>query len=65
MSDANNKSVTLFTGIGGAREFDNALKSYTGGFAAGWTVNAESKFITGSGRSLGMTGDFTRYDHID
>jgi len=65
MSDANNKSVTLFTGIGGAREFDNALKSYTGGFAAGWTVNAESKFITGSGRSLGMTGYFTSYDHID
>ena len=66
MSDANNKSVTLFTGIGGAREFDNALKAYTGGFAAGnWTVNAESKFITGSGRSLGMTGYFTSYDHID
>lgn len=65
MSDAMNKSVTLFTGIGGAREFDNALKSYTGGFTAGWTVNAESKFITGSGRSLGMTGYFTSYDHID
>jgi hypothetical protein len=64
MSDANNKSITLFTGIGGAREFDNALKAYTGGFAT-WTVNADSKFITGSGRSLGMTGYFTSYDHID
>jgi hypothetical protein len=67
MSDATNKSITLFTGIGGAREFDNALKNYQGGFpaAANWTVNAESKFITGSGRSMGMTGYFTSYDHID
>jgi len=65
MSDANNKNITLFTGIGGAREFDNALKAYTGGFANGWTINADSHFITGSGRSLGMTGYFTSYDHID
>jgi len=66
MSDANNKNITLFTGVGGAREFDNALKAYTGGFATGnWSVNADSKFITGSGRSLGMTGFFTSYDHID
>jgi hypothetical protein len=64
MSDASNKNITLFTGIGGAREFDNALKNYTGGFAS-WTVNAESHFITGSGRSLGMTGYFTSYEHID
>jgi len=26
---------------------------------------AESKFITGSGRSLGITGYFNSYDHID
>jgi len=73
MTDANDKVITLYTGIGGAREFDSALKGYTGGFAhaasgassANWTVNADSKFITGSGRSLGMTGYFTSYDHID
>jgi len=67
MTDGSNKSITLFTGIGGAREFDNALKNYQGGFptASNWTVNADSKFITGSGRSLGMTGYFTSYDHID
>jgi hypothetical protein len=65
MTDASSKQITLYTGIGGAREFDNALKSYGGGFAAAWTVNADSKFITGSGRSLGMTGYFTSYDHID
>ena len=69
MTDGNDKQVTMFTGTGGMREFDNALKGYTGGFTTGagtpWTVNADSKFITGSGRSLGMTGYFTRYDHID
>jgi hypothetical protein len=70
MTDATDKVITLYTGIGGAREFDSALKGYTGGYtsaAAGplWTVNADSKFITGSGRSLGMTGYFTSYDHID
>ena len=69
MTDANDKVITLYTGIGGAREFDSALKSYQGGFETGtgknWTVNADSKFITGSGRSLGMTGYFTSYDHID
>jgi hypothetical protein len=64
MSDANNKNITLFTGIGGAREFDAALKDYSGGFSS-WTINADSHFITGSGRSLGMTGYFTSYDHID
>ena len=69
MTDGNDKQVTLFTGTGGMREFDNAMKGYTGGFTTGagtpWTINADSKFITESGRSLGMTGYFTRYDHID
>ena len=69
MTDGNDKQVTLFTGTGGMREFDNALKNSSQGFptaaATPWVVNADSKFITGSGRSLGMTGYFTRYDHID
>ena len=69
MTDADAKQVTLYTGIGGAREFDSALKAYSGGWttAAGtpFTVNAESHFITGSGRSLGFTGYFTSYEHID
>jgi len=66
MTDATKKQITLYTGIGGAREFDEALKSHTGGFnASNWNVNAESHFITGSGRSLGITGYFTSYEHID
>ncbi len=74
MTDATDKQVTLFTGIGGAREFDKALRSY---YANGVSSNGvssatnsylrttESKFITGSGRSLGITGYFTSYDHVD
>ena len=73
MTDATDKQVTLFTGIGGAREFDKALRNYyssgTGGGTAGssrsYLTTSESKFITGSGRNLGITGYFTSYDHID
>ena len=74
MTDATDKQVTLFTGIGGAREFDKALRNYYGsssgsasspGATRGYLQTSESKFITGSGRSLGVTGYFNSYDHID
>ena len=75
MTDATDKQVTLFTGIGGAREFDKALRNYYATGVSGGNIGAgngnaylrttESKFITGSGRSLGITGYFTSYDHID
>jgi hypothetical protein len=63
MTDATDKQVTLFTGVGGAREFDKALRNYYSGNA--YLQTTESKFITGSGRSLGISGYFTSYDHID
>jgi len=63
MTDGNKKNVTLFTGSGGIREFDEALKNYFG--ANQWQVSASTEFITGSGRSLGLTGYFKRYDHVD
>jgi len=63
MTDANKKSVTLYTGTGGMREFDTALKDFFG--ANQWQVGGETRFITGSGRSLGLTGYFKRYDHVD
>ena len=74
MTDATDKQVTLFTGIGGAREFDKALRAYYSSGKSSSTIDAtnrgylqtsESKFITGSGRSLGITGYFNSYDHID
>ncbi len=63
MTDATDKQVTLFTGVGGAREFDKALRNYYNGNP--YLQTTESKFITGSGRSLGITGYFNSYEHID
>lgn len=65
MTDATDKQVTLYTGIGGAREFDKALRNYYSGTGNSYLQTTESKFITGSGRNLGITGYFTSYDHID
>ena len=63
MTDATDKQVTLYTGIGGAREFDKALRTYYSG--SPFLQTTQPKFITGSGRNLGITGYFTSYDHID
>lgn len=63
MTDATDKQVTLYTGIGGAREFDRAMKTYYGGNS--FLQTTQPTFITGSGRNLGITGYFTSYDHID
>jgi hypothetical protein len=63
MTDADKKSVTLYTGTGGMREFDAALKNHFGGNV--WQVSGETRFITGSGRSLGLTGYFKNYEHVD
>ena len=65
MTDATDKQVTLYTGVGGAREFDKALREYYGGGSNNYLQTTEAKFITGSGRNLGITGYFTSYDHID
>jgi len=63
MTDATDKQVTLYTGIGGAREFDKALRTYYSG--SPFLQTTQPKFITGSGRNLGITGYFTSYDHVD
>lgn len=63
MTDATDKQVTLYTGIGGAREFDRALKAYYG--ANAFLQTSQPYFITGSGRNLGITGYFTSYEHVD
>jgi len=65
MTDASQKQVTLYTGTGGAREFDEALKNHFSGSAGSWKVGGENRFITGSGRSLGLTGYFNSYEHVD
>lgn len=63
MTDATDKQVTLYTGIGGAREFDRALKTYYS--SNSYLQTTQPTFITGSGRNLGITGYFTSYEHVD
>ncbi len=65
MTDASQKQITLYTGTGGMREFDEALKNHFAGAAGSWKVGGENRFITGSGRSLGLTGYFNTYEHVD
>ena len=61
MTDAQNKNITLYTGTGGMREFDEAMKRELTGFRQ---VN-DGKFVSGSGRDLTLTGFFTAYEHPD
>jgi hypothetical protein len=62
-SDAQDMNVTLFTGLGGLEEFDNAMKSELA--AQTYIKLSDNKFVTGSGRNLQLGGFFTSYQHID
>jgi hypothetical protein len=61
MTDASNKQVTIFTGTGGVRDFDEALKEQL----TGYRQFNDGKFVSGSGRNLVLTGFFTTYEHVD
>jgi hypothetical protein len=63
MTDGQNKSITLYTGIGGAEEFDKAMKAELD--ASSYRQFNDGKFVSGSGRNLELTGFFTTYQHID
>ena len=63
MTDAQNRQITLFTGTGGAEEFDNAMKDELN--SAAWRQFNDGKFVTGDGRNLTRTGFFTTFQHID
>lgn len=63
MTDAQNMSVTLFTGTGGMREFDRAMKDKLA--AASYIKLDNGQFVTGSGRNLQLGGYFSSYQHID
>jgi hypothetical protein len=53
-----NKDIVLYTGIGGAREFDAALKNKTSGI----NQITGDKFISGSGHNLTYGGYFSAYE---
>ena len=65
-SDTDNMSITLYTGKGGIREMDRAMKtqgvtllsSLGGG-------NIADKFVRGQGRDLMLDGFFSGFYHID
>lgn len=68
-TDTGNMNVVLFTGIGGAREFDEAIKREANG-GGGWqllTGDAATKFVTGAAgsNSLSFGAYFNTYRHID
>jgi len=63
MTDADNMEVTLYTGTGGAREFDKAMKNSLE--ANSYKQFNDRTFVTGSGRELQMDGFFTSYKHVD
>ncbi len=63
MSDAQNKSITLFTGTGGRDMFDTAMKNELLG--AGYIKLTDNKFVTGGGYNLKLGGYFDTYQHVD
>lgn len=63
MSDTQDKQITLFTGTGGRRAFDSAMKSELLG--QGYIKLTDKNFVTGSGRSLALGGYFDTYHHVD
>jgi len=63
MTDGQDRQVTLYTGQGGMREFDRAMKDYVG--STNFQILDDNKFINGSGRDLSLTGYFTTYEHVD
>tara|TARA_R110000796_G_scaffold78508_2_gene175023 strand:+ start:9391 stop:10899 length:1509 start_codon:yes stop_codon:yes gene_type:complete len=68
-TDTGEMEVVLFTGVGGAREFDAAIKRDANG-SGGWTLlqgDAATKFVTGTpgSRKLAYGGYFNTYQHID
>ena len=54
-------NIVLYTGVGGAQEFDEALKDK----ASQVTQIMGDKFTTGAGRNLRLTGFYTSFEHVD
>lgn len=63
-SDADGMTVTLYTGKGGLREIDRALKEEGVKLVTDFTGVAD-KFVTGTGRNLMLGGFFSGFYHID
>lgn len=68
-TDTGTMDIVLFTGVGGAREFDKAIKREANG-SGGWSLiegGVADKFVTGTAGSnkLQYGAYFNQYRHID
>lgn len=63
-SDTDNMVIDLFTGKGGLREMDRAMKEEGKSFLTDWG-NVADKFVSGTGRELMLGGFFAGFYHID
>jgi hypothetical protein len=63
-SDTDSMVIDLYTGRGGLREIDRALKDESKGLVTSFEGIAE-KFISGTGRNLMLGGFFSGFYHID
>lgn len=63
-SDTDGMTITLYTGKGGMREIDRAMKAQGVKFLTDFTGVAD-KFVTGTGRELMLGGFFNGFYHID
>ena len=63
MTDANQKQVTLLLVLVEHESLMKLLKITL--LANNFKTGGENRFITGSGRNLGLTGYFTTYEHVD
>lgn len=60
-TDTGAMDIILYTGEGGAEEFDTAMKDK----ASGFSQITGDKFVTGQGRHLSLGGYFTQFQHVD
>lgn len=63
-SDTDNMVIDLYTGKGGMREIDRAMKVEGKSITSDFSGIAD-KFVTGTGRELMLGGFFTGFYHID
>jgi len=63
-SDTDGMTITLYTGKGGMREIDRAMKAAGAQFLTNFSTIAD-KFVTGTGRELMLGGFFNGFYHID
>ena len=64
IDDAESMAITLYTGKGGIREFDAAMKEQGKQITTDFSGIAD-KFVIGSGREMMLTGFFNGFYHVD